>query len=392
MPVKSPTATKAKLKKPAKSLTMNDLLAETPPKPLEAGDIAEATVITVSRNEAWLDLGMQGAGLVARREINPSLHMKPGDSVTVSVIDPESHLGYPILSLKKVAKEKGWDYLQKMMDEGEIITVEPTDANRGGLLVEVEGIRGFLPVSQLSAQHYPRVSNADRDEILQKLNELKRQPLKVRILDIDRDQSKLIVSEKEAMREHTREKLGKLKVGDAVEGVVTGGVDFGIFVTVEGIEGLVHISEISWDRITNPASLYKPGDKVKAKIIAIEEEKLSLSIKQLSQDPWLEQSKQFKAGDSVEGVITRITPFGAFIQITPVVEALVHVSELAGDKKPEMPTTFAVGQKHSFKILDIDPSARKISLTMKSAKSAKATKTAKTTKVAKPEPATKKSQ
>lgn len=357
MPIKTATA----------KLTMDDLLAESPPKPLDVGDITEAKVLSVAKNEIWLDLGAGGTGLVAKREINPGMNLVAGDTVSASVLDPESYLGYPVLSLKKVAKEKGWDYLQKLMEDGEIITVTPYDANRGGMLVEVEGIRGFLPVSQLTAQHYPRVSNADRDEILQKLNDLKSKQLRVRILDLDRDQNKLIVSEKEALREDTREKLGKLKVGEVVEGMVTGSVDFGIFVTVDGIEGLVHISEISWDRVTNPGNHVKVGEKIKAKIIAIDDDKLSLSIKQLEKDPWLQQSKDLKVGDSVEGTITRITPFGAFIQITPVIEALVHVSELSGESQ-EMPTDLAVGQKQQFKILDIDPGSRKISLTMKDGK------------------------
>lgn len=372
-------------KAPKKRLSMDDLLAENPPQPLEVGGVVEAKVLSASKNEVWLDLGASGTGFVSRREINPGLKLEEGQEVSASVLDPESHLGFPVLSLKKVAKEKGWDYLQKLLDSGEIISVEAYDANRGGLLIEVEGIRGFLPVSQLTAQHYPRVANADRDEILQKLNELKNKPLRVRVIDVDRDQNKLIVSEKEALREDVREKLSSLKVGDKVKGVVTGSVDFGIFVTVDGVEGLVHISEISWDRVSNPGSLFKPGQEIEAKIIAIDDEKLSLSIKQLSKDPWQTQSKKLKVGDEVEGTITRITPFGAFVQITPVIEALVHVSELTSDKKQEMPDTLAVGQKHQFKIVDVDPEARKISLSMKGSKATKpSTKKPKKATAAKP--------
>lgn len=351
--------------KKSANLTMDDLLAEVPPQTLSAGDVIEAKVLSAGKNEVWLDLGLQGTGLVPRREINHSLKLSPGEAISASVIEPESDLGFTILSLKKVAKEKGWELLQQLMDKGETIEIQPYDANRGGLLVEVEGIRGFLPVSQLTAQHYPRVSNADKDEILQKLNELVKQTLRVRILDLDRDQNKLIVSEKEALREDTQARMAKLKVGDVVEGLVTGTVDFGVFVTVEGIEGLIHISEISWDRVTNPADYVKVGDKVKAKIIAIDEDKLSLSMKQLSEDPWLDQIKKFKEGDKVKGTITRITPFGAFIQITPAIEALVHVSELAADQQDDPKAHFKVGEKREFRVLEIDQEARKISLSMK---------------------------
>lgn len=373
--------------KKSSDLTMEDLLAEVPPQTLASGDIVEAKVLSAGKNEVWLDLGLQGTGLVPRKEINQSVKLSAGETISASVVEPESDLGFTILSLKKVAKEKGWDLLQQLLDKGETIEIKAYDANRGGLLVELEGIRGFLPVSQLTAQHYPRVSNADKDEILQKLNELVKQTLRVRILDLDRDQNKLILSEKEALREDTQARMSKLKVGDVVDGMVTGTVDFGVFVTVDGIEGLIHISEISWDRVTNPSDYVKVGDKIKAKIIAIDEDKLSLSMKQLSEDPWLDQIKQFKIGDSVEGTITRITPFGAFIQITPAIEALVHVSELADNEQQDPKAHFKVGEKRKFRVLEIDHDARKISLSMKevvkkpkSIKKAKPTKTSDKTK------------
>jgi small subunit ribosomal protein S1 len=363
-------------KKATASLTMDDLLTEVPPKPLASGDIVEAKVLSATKSEIWLDLGLQGTGRVGRREINPGFEVKSGETVSASVVEPDTDWGFTIMSLKKVAKEKGWDYLSQVMDSGEIITVFPYDANRGGLLVELEGIRGFLPVSQLTAQHYPRVSNADKDEILQRLNELKGKPLRVRIININREENKLIVSEKEALREDTKAKLAKLKIGDVVDGEVTGSVDFGIFVTVDGIEGLVHISEISWDRVTNPSDHVKAGEKIKAKVIAIDDDKLSLSIKQLTEDPWLAQIEEFKVGDKVKGTITRITPFGAFIQITPAIEALVHVSEF-GDDKVEAKANFAVGDQHEFRVIDIDKEARKISLSMKPEGEAKAAPKAK---------------
>lgn len=362
-----------KTKAPA---TMDDLLKESPLKTLEVGDLIDAKVISLSKNEAWLDLGVYGAGLVGKREMNPAVDVKVGGTVNASVVDPESNWGFPILSLKKVTKEHGWDSLAEQFESKEILTVYPYDANRGGMLVEVEGIRGFLPVSQLSSEHYPRVSNADKDEILSRLNSLVRQPLKVRILDLDRDQSKLILSEKEAAREDTKQRLAQIKVGDVLDGEVTGTVDFGIFVSASGIEGLIHISEISWERVNNPAELFKIGDKLKAKVIAIDEDKLSLSIKQLSDDPWLKEVDKLKAGDKVKGTITRITPFGAFVQITPSVEALVHISEIgAKDSEPQL----SVGDAREFTILEIDDQTRKIALTTK----AKATKAAAKAKPAK---------
>lgn len=344
------------------NVSMDELLEEHPPQLLEEGDVLEGTVVTAHKNEVWVDLGPHGLGLIPRKELGRNHGLAEGDPVSASVVLPDSDYGFTILSLKKVAKEKGWDVLQKVHESGELIEVRPYDANRGGLLVEAEGVRGFLPVSQLSAKHYPRVRDADKDQILQKLNELIKKPLKVGVLDINKEENKLILSEKAAKREETKELLGKLNVGDVVKGTVTGTVDFGIFVTVDGIEGLVHISEISWDRVSNPSDYVEVGQEIEAKVIAIDGEKLSLSMKQLTEDPWLEQIKQYKKGDEVEGTITRVTPFGAFIQIAPAIEALVHVSELGEDADPN--EYFTVGETKKFRIIDIDTDVRKISLSV----------------------------
>lgn len=251
-----------------------------------------------------------------------------------------------------------------MVEADKTIQVTAYDANRGGLLIELEGVRGFMPVSQLSAEHYPRVGNADKDEILQRLNSLVGKQIEVRILDADKKANKLIFSEKEAIKEGLADRFSKLVVGDTVEGVITGVVDFGAFVNVGGIEGLVHISEISWERVNNPGDYVKVGDKIEAKIIAIDKDRLSLSMKQLQEDPWVKEVEAFKTGDDVEGTVTRITPFGAFVQISPSVEALVHVSELGGESAdPEK--VFNLNERKTFTVLDVDRENRKISLSLK---------------------------
>jgi len=225
-------------------------------------------------------------------------------------------------------------------------------------------VRGFLPVSQLSAEHYPRVGSADKDEILSRLNALVGQTIRVRILDCDRKANKLIFSEKEAIKDGLAERFEKLKVGDTVTGVVTGVVDFGAFVNVDGIEGLIHISEISWERVNNTSDYVKVGQSVEAKIISIDKERLSLSMKQLTKDPWLDEVDKFKKGDKVEGTVTRITPFGAFVQISPAVEALVHVSEIGGGNDVDPEKVFTLNARKEFVILDIDKEGRKVSLTL----------------------------
>jgi small subunit ribosomal protein S1 len=350
------------------NITMDELLAQSDVKQLEAGDVVEGVITSIKKHEVWIDLGARGVGVVMRREIGHGQQLEVDQSVSVSVLDPEMDEGYALLSMKRVAKDRGWDELQRVFEGQEIIEVVPYDANRGGLLIELEGIRGFMPVSQLAAGHYPRVSGADKDEILQKLNALVNQTLRVRILDVSRKDNKLIFSEKEAVKDDMQQRFAQLKVGDVVEGVVTGVIDFGAFVNVDGIEGLIHISEISWERVDDPRNYVKVGEDVKAKIIAIDKDRLSLSLKQMSEDPWLKEVKKFSKGDVVEGKITRITPFGAFVQLSSAVEALVHVSEMSNDDNVDPEKLFQLNEKKQFKVLDIDTEGRKIALSLKDTK------------------------
>lgn len=348
------------------NITMDDLLASSPAR-VKAGDVVEGVITSVKKHEVWVDMGANGLGVIFRREAGPGA-MKEGESITASIVDPELDEGYALLSMKRAVKDKGWGELQRQFEDQEIVEVSPYDANRGGLLVELEGIRGFLPVSQLAAEHYPRVSDSDKDQILSKLNALIGQVLRVRILDVSRKDNKLIFSEKEAVRGDMAGRLEKLKVGDEVEGTVTGVIDFGAFVNVDGIEGLVHISEISWERVEDPKKYVKVGDVIKAKIIAIDKDRLSLSIKQMSDDPWLSEVKKFKKGAVVEGKITRITPFGAFVQLSPAVEALVHVSEMSDDEGIDPEAIFKLNEKKKFKVIDVDTDNRKIALSLKDVK------------------------
>lgn len=355
-------------------ISMADLLAQAEVGGLAVGDVVEGNVITVEKHEIWLDLGVFGTGLVVGREIEQSAEaLQIGDVVSASVLEPEAPEGYVILSLKKVAKEKGWEVLEERFGNGDVFGIVPFDANKGGLLIEVEGIRGFLPVSQLSAENYPRVTGADKDEILHRLNNLVGRTLMVRILDLNRRDNKLIVSEKEAQREFTEGKLADLKVGDKVDGIVTGVVDFGIFVNVDGIEGLVHISEIAWDRVDNPSKYVKVGQEIKALVIAIDQDKLSLSIKQLVEDPWAKEIKNYQVDDMIDGKITRITPFGAFVQVTPTIEALVHISELSDEHVADPANLVKVGETKKFRVIAIDAEQHKLSLSLKKKSEPKAT-------------------
>lgn len=363
----SATATKKASKSTAKAATMDDLLEQFPIEQIKAGDMVDGTVSSVKKHEVWVDLGPYGLGVIFRREVAGGT-LEVGEQISASVIEPEMDEGYALLSMKKASKDRGWGELERVFADQEIVEVTAYNANRGGLLIELEGIRGFLPVSQLSAENYPRVSDADKDEILTKLNNLVGKPIRVRLLDVNRKDNKLIFSEKEAVRDDMAKRLADLKVGDVVEGTVTGVIDFGAFINVDGIEGLVHISEISWERVEDPRKYVKVGDRVKAKIIAIDKDRLSLSIKQMSEDPWLSEVKNFKQGDLVEGKITRITPFGAFVQLSAAVEALVHVSEMSDDEAVDPEKLFKLNEKKQFKVLEIDSENRKIALSLKDVK------------------------
>ncbi len=358
-------------------MTMEELLAqhEEAFKTLEKNDTIEGTVVSASRNGVWVDLGGYGSGLIVGPELNDrrliAEDLKPGSLVSAMVVEPEFEGGYAVLSMKRASKEKAWSVLVRMAKDREIVEVSPVDANKGGLLVELEGIRGFLPVSQLSTEKYPRVT--DKDEIQARLSELVGKPMNVIVLDADERENKLIFSEKAANKGEISKVLDKFSIGDKVSGRVTGVVDFGVFVNVDGVEGLVHISEISWERISDPNKIYKVGDKVDAEIIGIENDRFSLSIKRLTDDPWAEAAKGFKVGDKVEGEVTRITPFGAFVRIHDNIEALVHISEL-GDGHVATPSDVVeVAKRYTFTILNIDKATHKIALSLKGTKTAKKT-------------------
>lgn len=362
-------------------ISMEELLAQQEDafQPLTIGESIEGRVVSVNKNGIWVDLGPHGAGLVVGPEIRDKSvtggALQPGDVISASIVDPEVDEGYAILSLKKASRDKIWNTLVKLMKENTVISVKPFDSNKGGLLMEYETVRGFLPVSQLSTENYPRVT--DKDEIQIRLSALIGKPMDVVVLDANEKEGKLIFSEKEAKKGEVAGVIDKFEIGNKVKGVVTGVVDFGIFVNVEGVEGLIHISEISWERVEDPSKVVKIGDQVEAKVIGIENDRFSLSLKRLTDDPWAEAAKTFKIGDVVEGEVTRVTPFGAFVRIHDKIEALVHISELAEGHIKDPNEVVAVAKKYKFQILSIDLDNHKIALSLKAVAENKPKKAAK---------------
>jgi len=336
---------------------------------IKENETVKGKVVEIRDNQVLLDIGGMTTGVISGRELNDGLgttdELKVGDEVTATVIDVEDEDGQMVLSLRQAGREKLWETLKEKMGKKEVFACSVTEANKGGLMVEVGGIKGFLPVSQLIPEHYPRVEGGNKEEILSLLQQFVDKKMDVVIINVDPQERKLILSEKEAVRDEQQKKLKKLKEGDAVEGEVSGVVDFGFFVRFDGMEGLVHISEISWDKVEHPSDYVKIGDKVKISILGIEDDRVSLSMKRLTKDPWVEEARKYKVGQRVKGKVTRITPFGAFVKLDDKVDGLVHISELSSKKVDNPEEILSVGDESEFKIISLEPEEHRLGLSLK---------------------------
>ena len=368
---------KAAAKEVVEESAMESLLESNPVEIPEVGDVLEGTVVHISSNSILIDLGPLGTGIVMGKEIKGGLEtekIKIGDKVGATLTDLENEDGLIELSIREASYERAWDDLEMKVSAGDIISTKVLDANKGGLMVEINGITGFLPVSQLSSEHYPRVEDGDKNKILELLKRITGQEIQVRILDADRETEKLIVSERAASSEKEKAVISKLDKGDIVEGEISGVVDFGAFVKFmppykqdgqesDKLEGLVHISELAWQLIQNPRDVVKTGDKVRAKIIGIDDTRISLSMKALEKDPWSEIEKKYKVGDIVEGKVDKINPFGAFVYLDKDIHGLAHVSEFQevypGKKMEEV---LVAGGSFQWKILSIEPKTHRMGL------------------------------
>ena len=343
-------------------------------KSLRVGEIVEGFVIGRGRSAVYLDLAPFGTGIIYGREFFGSKEqlkkLQPGQNIFVKITDLENEDGYIELSVGEASKDMGWDFLRKKKESDEEITVKILGANKGGLIADVSGIQAFLPVSQLAPEHYPRVEGGDTTKILKELQKFIGQELKVKIFDVAPREGKLILSEKLKELEKTREILKNYKVGDVIEREITGVTDFGAFVKFplssggsakeEALEGLIHISEIDWAIIEDPAEVVKIGEKVKVKIIEINNDKVSLSLKALKKDPWQDVEKKYKKGDNISGKVTKLNPFGAFIQITDKIQGLCHISEFG--TKTKMEEKIILEKSYDFEILEIKPEEHRMSL------------------------------
>jgi len=355
---------KYKIMSENKSL-MTGLMATDVVKIPELGDVVEGTVIAVIGVSMYIDLSPLGTGIIFGREFMTAKDMikniNIGDSVTGKIIERENENGYIELSLKEARQALVWSEADAAMKANTILELPIKEANKGGLIVEWQGIAGFLPASQLRAEHYPRVDDGAKDEIIKELKKLVGTKLPLTIIGVNPKEGKLIFSEKGNTKEDKKEIVQKYTVGQEIVGEVTGVVDFGIFLKVEeGLEGLVHISEIDWSLVEDPRALYNIGDKVTAKVIEVKDGKISLSIKQLRDNPWTVASSKYAKDSVVNGVVIKFNKHGALVAIEEGVAGLVHVSEFGDDKK--LKEALSLGKSYKFKITLFDAKEQRMTL------------------------------
>ncbi|MBU2051893.1 MAG: S1 RNA-binding domain-containing protein [Patescibacteria group bacterium] len=356
------------VKKASAPQTMDALLKKTgyALRGLKRGQKVQGVVTDINKRMVLIDIGSKTEGIVTDKELELSREMmsglKVGDKIEAYIQNPENERGQILLSLKQTLLNKRWEYFDELIKSGEVVRVKGLEVNKGGIIVKVAGVRGFVPASQFGRVYLGR------------LEELQNKSFEVKVIEVNRNNNRLIFSEKavseQAALAHQAEALKKVKPGDSLSGVVSGIMPFGIFVRADisngpktkdmFLEGLVHISEISWEKVDNPANHYKVGDQVKVKVIGVDVKstRLHLSVKQLLTDPWLELVKKYPEGKKVKGEITRLAGFGAFVNLSSGVDGLIHISKIPSDKE------FKVGDAIECFVEKVDAEHRRISLSL----------------------------
>ncbi|HEY3523602.1 MAG TPA: 30S ribosomal protein S1 [Candidatus Limnocylindrales bacterium] len=362
--------------------TMAELLAQeqTDIRSFKHGDVVEGNVVRIDKDEILVDIGAKSEGVVSNRELygrnaetQPQLNI--GDTVLVYVLQPESPEGHVVLSLRRAGLERKWRAMQEQFEAGVIIEAPVIDHNKGGLIVDC-GIRGFVPISQIV--DFPRRPQNDQprdaaQEIAEKLQPYVGRKLRLKILEVNRKANRLILSEKVALYEERREKrdelFSSLQVGQKVTGTVRSIAPFGVFIDLGGIDGLVHKSELSWNKVNNPEAGYKIGDEVEAEVIDINHERgrISLSIRRLQPDPWESTVADFKVGDIIDGTVTKLVNFGAFVRVRDGLEGLIHISELSHQRVAHPGDVVHEGQQLKLKIISLESERHRLGLSLKQA-------------------------
>jgi ribosomal protein S1 len=348
----------------AKEGPMADLMAAagSPPK---IDDVVEGPVVAIGRARVFIDLAPYGTGIIYGREYLSARealkNVNIGDAITAKVVGADNEDGYIELSLREARAAVIWNEAESALQKKTVFELAIADANKGGLIIAWNGLQGFLPASQLSPAHYPRVPDGDKEKIFGELKKMVGTKLEVMIITASPKEQKLIFSEKGAGVTERASLVEKYHVGDVAEGVVTGATEFGIFVKLEeGLEGLVHISEMDWALVENPKTRYKAGDEVKVKVIEIKDDKISLSLKALMEDPWKAAAAKYHKDQKVDAVVIKYNKHGALASIEEGVAGLVHVSEFGNEA--DLRAKLELGKVYPFTITFFEPKDRRMTL------------------------------
>lgn len=351
---------------------LNDHFTALPP----VGELVKGTIVAIDNGIVRVDINGITTGIVRGRELfsesEEYSNVKPGDEVEATVLEQENETGEVELSFLSAGHQRVWDKMQQLVTDGLSLPAKVIAANKGGLMMQVDALKGFLPVSQLNPDHYPRVPGGDKARILEHLKQLVGLSLTVKVLDANQKDEKLIVSEKAVWEDEQKAVLESYNIGDIIEGEVGALTSFGAFVKFgEGLEGLVHISEIVWQRIDHPKDVLKLGDKVKAQIIDLNKSKIYLSMKRLVDDPWKSVKDKYSVGQKVQGEVHKIEPFGLMVKLDEDIHGLAHISELSNKSingLEELQNMFEQGQSYGFEIVSIEPAEHRLGLKLEGVK------------------------
>lgn len=360
--------------------TMAELLAQSERdalamRPLRSGEIVDGTVESIAGDEVLVDLGGRSAGILSLRDADDE-PLEVGERIQAFVVHPEGPQGHAVLSLRRARRDRRWRELSEQRERGDVVEAPVIEVNRGGVVVDV-GLRGFVPLSQLSSVGaIERVPEAGVPTIPAAVRSLQGRSLALKVIEVDPERNRLILSEKAALQELRRQRKARaaseLSIGDVLAGTVTHVTGFGLFVDIGVADGLVHRSEITWDKAVNPTSAHAVGDKVRVLVTGVDPERnrISLSIRQLADDPWAQTATRFTVGTEVDAVITRLMPFGAFARVAAGLEGLVHISELADDRVAQPSDVLKVGDAVRVRVVAIDDERRRLSLSIRQARPA----------------------
>jgi len=352
------------------------LLKEYFAKLPKVGEVVEGNVISVDNGAVRIDINGLATGVVRGRELFAESaefsNIKIGDKIEATVLELENENGEVELSFRAAGHQRVWDRMAEYVKDNITIKAKVLKANKGGLMMQVDALTGFMPVSQLAPEHYPRVPGGDKNQILEQLKAIVGIDLQVKVLDVSQKDEKLIVSEKAVWEDDQKAVLDNYKIGDSVNGEISALTSFGAFVKFgQGLEGLVHISEIAWQRIDHPRDVLKVGDRVTAQIIDLNKSKIYLSIKRLVNDPWKIVKEKYKVGQIIDGEVHKIEPFGLMVKLDDDIHGLGHISELSNKTIhgiDELKTMFTIGEKYKFEIVNIEPAEHRLGLRIEGVK------------------------